>query len=147
MALRQRVRIRGLSRQVAALEAMAKASGYAGVHGGRLAGELIMTDVKASRQGAGVPKKTGDLARSGKVTGPDSRGAVRLSFGGSAAPYALIQHERLDYHHDLGEPHYLVRGAQRFAQSGSVAQEKALAGMIATVVAAGKAVGGGRKKP
>jgi hypothetical protein len=87
------------------------------VSGLRVVGETIMTDVKASRSGAGVPRDTGALAASGRVSGPSASGAVDLTFGGAAAPYALRQHEELSYRHPVGEARYLVRGVERFASS------------------------------
>lgn len=85
----------------------------------RVQGEALMTDVKASRPGKGVPVDTGALRSSGTVEGPDNH-KVEVSFGGPAAPYALAQHERLDYSHSVGESRYLVRGWRRLKQSGSV---------------------------
>jgi hypothetical protein len=79
--------------------------------------EQIMTKAKTSRPGQGVPVDTGVLRSTGHVVPPDlspsSTGRVRvlLGFGGPAAPYALAQHERLDYSHEIGEPKYLERPA------------------------------------
>lgn len=90
----------------------------------RMIGEEIMTDVKASRPGAGVPRREGVLAGSGRVEGPvnTSRGPeVELSFGGASAPYALAQHEILTYFHPVGEARYLVRGLERWKPGGSAA--------------------------
>lgn len=84
-------------------------------------GEEIMTDVKASRPGKGVPRDLGTLASTGEVTGPNRKDEVRLAFGGPAAPYAVVQHERLDFAHDLGEARYLVRGLERWEPDGSAA--------------------------
>src|SRR3990172_2540728 len=81
----------------------------------RMIGEEIMTDVRASRPGAGVPRDTGALASTGRVEGPVATPlgpAVELSFGGAAASYALAQHEILTYHHKVGEARYLVRGME-----------------------------------
>jgi hypothetical protein len=91
----------------------------------RVAGEEIMTDVKASRPGRGVPVRTGALRSTGRVEGPtgEKKPVVTLSFGGAAAPYALDQHENLDYHHEVGEARYLVRGVERYAFNGSQAQK------------------------
>jgi len=86
----------------------------------RLIGEEIMTDVKASSPGHGVPVETGALRASGAVEQPQPL-AVELSFGGAAVPYALVQHERLDYHHKVGEARYLVRGLERWTPGGSAA--------------------------
>lgn len=79
-----------------------------------------MTDVRASRPGHGVPVDEGTLRSTGRVTGPVAN-RVRLSFGGAAAPYAVIQHEDLELSHRVGEPRYLVRGLQRFRPDGSAA--------------------------
>jgi len=98
----------------------------------RAVGESIMTDVKTSLPGRGVPKDTGALQRSGRVTGPlgsDTEPRIRLSFGGSSAPYALRQHETLEYYHDDGEARYLVRGVERFAEDGFAAASEALRNM------------------
>lgn len=87
-------------------------------------GEEIMTDVKASRPGHGVPVDKGTLRGSGRVTGPAGhrfRPFVTLSFGGAAAPYALIQHEVVTFKHTVGEPRYLVRGMERWKPGGSPA--------------------------
>lgn len=106
--------------------------------GVRRIGEEIMTDVKASRPGAGVPRDTGTLASTARVTGPNSKGEVILSFGGQAAPYALEQHERTDFSHRLGEARYLVRGLERWQPDGSAAMAalKANAQAAVDVVAA-----------
>ncbi len=76
-----------------------------------------MTDVKASTPGHGVPRDEGILAGTGKVTGP-SGGVVTLRFGGPAAPYAVVQHENLDFRHTVGEARYLVRGLERWQPGG-----------------------------
>lgn len=105
-------------------------------------GEEIMTDVKASRPGHGVPVRRGTLRSTGRVTllsADEKHPQVELSFGGAAAPYALIQHEVTTYHHKVGEARYLVRGVERWKPGSSVAlqsiKENAKAGV--------KAVGGG----
>lgn len=50
-----------------------------------------------------VPYKTGALQRSGKVKGyPGRYPVVYTSYGGSDVPYALIQHENLQYFHPGG---------------------------------------------
>ena len=83
----------------------------------RVIGEEIMTDVKTSTPGHGVPVDKGALRSSGRVEGPtgtSEKPQVELSFGGSSAPYALIQHEVTTFHHTVGEPRYLVRGLERW---------------------------------
>lgn len=89
----------------------------------RMLGEEIMTDVKASRPGHGVPVDTGVLRNSGRVTGPRPDVTVLLSFGDAAAPYALRQHEEMDFAHTVGEPRYLIRGVDRWEPNGSAAIE------------------------
>lgn len=89
--------------------------------GVRMIGEEIMTDVKASRPGHGVPRDLGDLSRSGRAVGPRADGSTLLGFGGPGTLYALLQHERLDYHHRLGEARYLTRGVGRWRPGGSAA--------------------------
>lgn len=84
-------------------------------------GEEIMTDVRASSEGHGVPRDEGVLAASGRVEGPRPDVSVLLSFGDASAPYALRQHEELDYRHTVGEPRYLVRGVDRWKPNGSAA--------------------------
>lgn len=115
---KEAVKLEGFAEMASRMQKAARKAGDFTASGVRMAGEAIMTDVRASRSGKGVPKKTGNLAASGRVKGPDAGGFVTLSFGGAAAPYALRQHEDWDYHHRLGEARYLVRGAERFAASG-----------------------------
>lgn len=87
----------------------------------RAIGEEIMTDAKASSPGRGVPVDLGALRASGQVDGPRSDGTVLLSFGDSSTDYALVQHENLDYHHEIGEARYLVRPVDRWREDGSAA--------------------------
>lgn len=57
-----------------------------------------------------VPVDLGALRASGHVTQPKSMGdetVVELVYGGPAAPYAVIQHERLDFDHNVGQAKYL----------------------------------------
>lgn len=99
-------------------------------------GEEIMTDVKASRSGKGVPVDKGPLRASGHVVGPDRKGEVVLGFGGPAGAgnldgdtnsedvgYAVVQHEDLTLRHEVGEARYLVRGVERWRADGSAAME------------------------
>lgn len=127
------------------IRATIRASGQAAGRGLRAIGEVIMTDVKASRPGAGVPRDTGALAGTGRVTGPrkvPTGVAVELSFGGAAAPYALKQHEILTYRHKVGEARYLVRGLERWKAAGNAA----LNALRANYQAALRAVGRGGKR-
>ena len=112
--------------QAAAIRVAAAARLLDGVVGSglRLIGEEILTDVKASRPGHGVPVDTGILRATGRVDGPVQGPVgprVTLSFGGAAAPYALVQHEVLKFKHTVGEARYLVRGLQRWRPGGSAA--------------------------
>lgn len=86
-------------------------------------GEEIKTDVSASRPGKGVPRDEGNLAASGLVSGKKVGRIARvaITYGGSAAPYALVQHERTDLHHTVGEARYIVRGVERWRPGGSAA--------------------------
>lgn len=135
--MKANVRIKGLKKISRKIEAMRREAGDETASGLRILGEMVMTDVKNARPGAGVPKKTGNLMRSGDVTGPDTEDVVRLTFGGSAAPYALVQHERKDYAHKLGEARYLIRGLER-AAAGNLPEE-ALQEVADEVVRIGKA--------
>ena len=75
--------------------------------------ERIMAEIKTVPF---VPVDTGVLRNSGFVSPPeiDARGAtVIMGFGGPAASYALVQHERLDYHHPVGQAKYLSEPVNR----------------------------------
>jgi hypothetical protein len=109
-----RIDMRSFNRAVRGIERMARRGDQANVSGLRVIGEMIMADIKDSRSEKGVPVDTGVLRASGRVTGPDAAGVVRLTFGGASAAYALRQHEVLSYRHTVGEARYLVRGVERF---------------------------------
>src|SRR5678815_2245328 len=52
----------------------------------------------------------GTLRNSGTVHEPERHGkniSVTLSYGGAAIDYAVVQHERLDFHHTTGQAKYL----------------------------------------
>lgn len=49
---------------------------------------------------------------------PETEVAAVVGFGGPAAPYALIQHERTDFHHATGQAKYLETAVQQ--QAGRV---------------------------
>lgn len=84
--------------------------------------EEILTDIKAAAPGRGVPVKTGALRGTGQVEGPNEQGGdVKISFGDAAVTYALTQHERVDFHHEIGESRYVVRGMERWRPGGSAA--------------------------
>lgn len=89
----------------------------------RVIAEEIKTDILASRPGAGVPRDEGALAGTVGVEG-GGRGtmaSLEIYAGGPAAPYALIQHENLDYKHPVGENRYIVRAVERWRPDGSSA--------------------------
>ena len=70
--------------------------------------EAIMGDSKEHY----VPVDVGTLKASGHVQLPVVSGndvSVTLGFGGAAEDYAIVQHERLDYHHAVGGAKYLER--------------------------------------
>jgi hypothetical protein len=87
----------------------------------RMIGEEIMLDSKASRPGKGVPVDKGILRASGRVEGPMDD-EVHLSYGGAAAPYALVQHEDTSLHHNIGEARYLTRAVERWSPNGASAR-------------------------
>lgn len=69
-------------------------------------GNDIMTDSKANF----VPVDIGTLRGSGFVENPvidSGRIVVEIGYGGPAESYALEQHERIDYHHKVGQAKYL----------------------------------------
>lgn len=74
----------------------------------RTEAETIMTTSKTQF----VPVDLGVLRASGHVQQPVEKGGaveVTLAYGGAAEAYALIQHERLDFQHRVGQAKYLER--------------------------------------
>jgi hypothetical protein len=65
----------------------------------------VMTEAKQR-----APLDEGILRNSGYVTLPEN-GTVELGFGGSASAYALIQHEDLSLHHEVGEAKFLEKAS------------------------------------
>lgn len=76
-------------------------------------GEEIITDVRSTRGKTGVPRDTGTLANSLRAVRV-RQNMTEIVAGGAAAPYALVQHERTDFRHKVGEARYLVRGVERW---------------------------------
>lgn len=77
-------------------------------------GQVEMTEAKRRTPVSPVPAPKGvvpgTLRASGTVHRPERDGrqiSVTLSFGGAARDYAIVQHERLDYHHTTGQAKYL----------------------------------------
>ena len=69
-------------------------------------GNKIMTTSKQSF----VPVDQGVLRASGHVKPPvvsRTGASVNLGYGGAASAYALVQHERTDYAHTVGQAKYL----------------------------------------
>lgn len=124
---------RNIGRKLRKLGRMGPAIMAAGM---RVGAEEIATDIRSSRPGRGVPKDEGILSASIGVRGPSAGGVIEIYAGGSAAPYAVIQHERLDFNHRLGEARYLIRGVERWRPNGSSARrawEEAFAAATVTV--------------
>lgn len=70
------------------------------------------TAAQFKAMGRSMPKGLvpGTLRASGTVHEPVRNGrniSVLLSFGGAAIDYAIVQHERLDFHHTTGQAKYL----------------------------------------
>ena len=81
--------------------------------------ERIMTSAKRL-----APVDKGTLRASGHVEDPIRFGkfvTVTLGFGGAASAYALVQHERLDYRHTVGQAKYLEQ-PMREAEGGLAAR-------------------------
>lgn len=84
-------------------------------------GEEIMTDAKENY----VPVDLGALRASGFVRSDLSFKdyTIKLGFGGPSAPYALIQHENMQYRHTTGGPKYLERPVM--ARAGNIGRDVA----------------------
>src|SRR6478735_326385 len=54
-----------------------------------------------------TPRDTGELINSGHIHLTEDTASIEYS-----APYAVLQHERMDYSHPHGGPKYLERGIQ-----------------------------------
>ena len=76
-------------------------------------GEQIMGDAKQNY----VPVDKGILRASGHVLLPQKGPVVVMGFGGPAVPYAIVQHEALEYKHTVGQAKYLETPALRAAPS------------------------------
>ena len=74
-------------------------------------GEDIMGDSKQNY----VPVRDGFLRASGHVLLPQPGPVVVLGYGGPSVPYAVVQHERLDYKHKVGQAKYLETPTLRAA--------------------------------
>jgi len=71
------------------------------------------TKAQFKAMGRSMPKgiAPGTLRASGLVHPPERTGrrvTCLLSYGGAAEAYAIVQHERLDFHHTTGQSRYLA---------------------------------------
>lgn len=94
------VQLHGLEELGAWLEAAAEKAPHLLGSGLYQEAEAVMTESKEQ-----VPVEIGTLKNSGHVQLPEYLGdavTVRMGYGGAAAAYAWIQHERLDFMHPHG---------------------------------------------
>lgn len=109
-----RLTVQGDEKLKKILKAASKGSEQALAGPLRFEAERIMTDAKLL-----TPVDTNTLRASGVVQSPDihaGRVVVELGFGGAAKAYALVQHERTDFHHTSGQAKFLeqpVKEAER----------------------------------
>ncbi len=67
-------------------------------------------EVKRTEVVKRTPKDIGTLRNTIHVEGPESSGreiTVSIVAGGPAAPYAIVQHENMQYRHTIGQAKYL----------------------------------------
>ena len=87
----------------------------------RLATATAINDIAleiAAKADELVPFDTGALSASQKIENASLGDlTATISYGGPAAPYALVQHENMDYQHDAGRSaKYLERPARQVGQ-------------------------------
>jgi hypothetical protein len=98
-----KVRLKGLSQAKKALADFKQLAGQAVARAVYVAGNVVMTEAKTR-----APIDTGVLRASGYVTIPSATNPkVEIGFGGAAEPYALVQHERTEFRHEVGEAKFL----------------------------------------
>lgn len=105
MPLNMQLQLQGTEALQATLRSAGPLAGEAMKAGLYEAAESIMTEAKSR-----TPVDTGTLVNSGAVLPPVVEGThfeVTMGFGGAASDYALIQHENLEYHHNVGQAKYL----------------------------------------
>ena len=107
-------RLDGVEELKATLGKLADAAGPQSAKAITEVAELIMAKAKdITPVYVGKPRKgvvPGALRASGHVEQAvitQDEASVQLGFGGPSAPYALIQHERTDFHHAVGQAKYL----------------------------------------
>jgi len=116
-----RVRLKGAKQLRAALKEARATIGQATARALYAAGNAVMTDAKQR-----APIDTGVLRASGYVTLPDPQSPrVEVGFGGAAAQYALIQHERTEFRHEVGEAKFLENAINSVDVRGIVEEELA----------------------
>lgn len=111
------VRMKGLKELRAALKKVREDAHAAADRAVYVAGNEVMTDAKMR-----APIDTGVLRASGYVTLPEN-GKVELGFGGAAAEYALVQHERTEFRHETGEAKFLENAINAVDVEGIVGEE------------------------
>ena len=137
------LRVLGVGKVVAAAKRLAEQYEKAldaGVYG---LGNEIMTDSKRR-----VPVDFGALKGSGYVTLPQ-RGAggstVEIGFGGPAKAYAIVQHERTEFKHEVGEAKFLENAVN--AAVGNAPRRVAEIAAAAFKAGAGPGRGGNPQNP
>lgn len=126
------VQLKGLNRMLANLKTMPPDMALAAEAGLFEAGSIIQGDAQAITpvdkgnlrgsaftltqtltQLANSAQPSGEARSLAKNTPTEIRAVV--GFGGPSAPYALVQHERTDYRHTVGEAKYLEKAVQKNA--------------------------------
>lgn len=92
-------------------------------------GERVLTEAKDTKPGQGVPVDEGTLRSTGRVEVRPALSMieVHISFGGPAAPYALVQHEDLTLRHTVGEAKYLERALDRVNRNNAIEKRTGVA--------------------
>jgi len=87
-----------------------------------VAGNVVMTNAKQR-----APLDTGVLRASGFVTQPipGKNPRVEVGFGGAAEAYAIVQHERTEFRHEVGEAKFLEKAFNEVDVTGIVRSETA----------------------
>jgi hypothetical protein len=125
------VKIKGLDSTLKNLRVLAKRYPKSALRALNRQAEFVMTDSKRDY----CPVDTGALKSSGHVVVDEEKLQVTLGYGGPAGignqgetnddrvGYAIVQHERLDYAHTVGEAEYLKRPL--FAKAVSIGTDAA----------------------
>jgi hypothetical protein len=114
-----KIKLKGLKEAREALKAAKERVGQATARALYVAGNEVMTEAKQR-----APVDFGTLRSSGYVTLPDPKSPrVEVGFGGAAEQYALVQHERTEFKHDVGEAKYLENAIDATDIKGIVEEE------------------------